>query len=577
MNTADSSHCQVQHTQWGGGTPSPDDHNVFVHGTDNPQIIATAQHAHAIASLQTPPFSHAVVPQHLLAAPVSSLPTTAPLAAHTSQCVAHYFSSPHPMVPHSMAINPHQQHLQQTSRNLVAPQPQLMRLNYNTKEISAYFNSCLLRLGRTGTAKHYIANFSEAVGKSSTVTEALGVIAKWYNEAMATGHTNVKDSVGPILNELLNQFESPLKLGVYVQTALVSSGHLGVAKYFQLNEWPKIQSARTLAEAYGILSTWLNGCAKSSNGSIRHGSEVVRSSIEDMLKGKIPVWKAVARHSLAGYQPEFPPRHGMPLPECRVQYKELWGPYCTGQYLNPFNPTANTRGALCFQTAKLDSPNVIQFYRDIESPETALFGNFEHCPCGIKLAIGGAQRNFKNAEAAFQAVKVDWLCDQGKISRKDADKLIEELEKTPTGHQACPLIKGANEIITRFKLGKVWGALAPNVMMAVVKAKFTQDPVFAQTLVAQRGKALIENSGNKEGVWSISPGNGFKGSNLLGDILMQLCNDPDVQNASGVLPQTAPIASQSVVYGQPVQSAHSLQSQSEGQGQQPMPYGQSVP
>ena len=221
----------------------------------------------------------------------------------------------------------------------------------------------------------------------------------------------------------------------------------------------------------------------------------------------------------------------------KAQPPTTWTPH-HGK-LTQFKPTEKKDRAITNPSARLDGDaSCVQFYREREAPGTAIFGNFHECqPNGVTIRLGTKVLRFQHAEAAFHAAKLQFLVSKGKLRQDEADAIITKLQTTKNGDEACPIINSSvKDALNKSGEASNWGAVSSKIMKEIVKAKFTQNPSLAKTLVSQRGKVMIENSGDIQGKWSISPNHRNAGNhneiNVLGDILIQLYADLDVIKAA---------------------------------------------
>jgi predicted NAD-dependent protein-ADP-ribosyltransferase YbiA (DUF1768 family) len=229
-----------------------------------------------------------------------------------------------------------------------------------------------------------------------------------------------------------------------------------------------------------------------------------------------------------------------PLPQLKVYPLSSWEEFFTPEYLEPFSANAWPHDVLKLPTARLNGhPRAVQFYRNHETPDTALFGNFEPCPNLVTVSFGQSCIAFTNSESAFQAAKVDFMFRFDTVSKPQSDVWIEALRSSRDGETAWPTIKRINAALPA-ELHERWSATSRDIMLAVVTAKFSQNPVFAAALVSQRGKAMLENSGDQAGNWSISPNRGYAGGpsgiNWLGNALMEAAASPAVVAAAALSP-----------------------------------------
>ena len=136
-----------------------------------------------------------------------------------------------------------------------------------------------------------------------------------------------------------------------------------------------------------------------------------------------------------------------------------------------------------------------------------VLGNFMECRYGIEIGClnSGAMKRFKNAEAAFQALKF-W---------GHADEFTGL-----TGAQAFTLKRNLEQLRVQpdFTYGG-WGSNW-NAMLQVLRAKFTQNPDLAAHLLATGDAILLEHNSvtGRDRVWSNN--NDGEGTNWLGAALM---------------------------------------------------------
>ncbi len=127
----------------------------------------------------------------------------------------------------------------------------------------------------------------------------------------------------------------------------------------------------------------------------------------------------------------------------------------------------------------------------------------------------------------------------GAIGKPQSDEWIEALRRSADGEAAWPTIKRINAALPA-ALYQGWGATNRDIMLAIVTAKMSQNPVFAAALLSQRNKAMLENSGDQRGNWSISPNHGYAGGsdgiNWLGNALMEAAASPAVLAAAALSP-----------------------------------------
>ena len=232
------------------------------------------------------------------------------------------------------------------------------------------------------------------------------------------------------------------------------------------------------------------------------------------------------------------------LPPLKIYSPSIWLEFCRPEFLEPFIANKKPHEILKSPTARLDGhPRVVQFYRNHETPDTSLFGNFETCPNLVSITFGKSRFEFTNAECAFQASKVLLMHEAGAVDTSAAQQWIEALRLSADGEEAWPTIRNINKELNaraNVAFAKHWHTVSRDVMFAVVRAKMTQNPVYAAALLSQRGKVLIENSGDQRGDWSISPNHGYVGGsagmNWLGNALMESIADPDVAAAALLSP-----------------------------------------
>lgn len=119
---------------------------------------------------------------------------------------------------------------------------------------------------------------------------------------------------------------------------------------------------------------------------------------------------------------------------------------------------------------------------------------------------------YKNNEAAFQAQKC--------IDKKDRFKF-------------CDLnASEAKHLGRKVNLRKDWENIKYNIMFDIVKAKFDQHPDLQEQLLLINDEMLIEGNDWNDRVWGCvqSENGNWLGSNLLGNILMQLRIDYQKEN-----------------------------------------------
>ena len=128
------------------------------------------------------------------------------------------------------------------------------------------------------------------------------------------------------------------------------------------------------------------------------------------------------------------------------------------------------------------------------------FSNFY--PCTVEF--NGIK--YKNSEAAWQAQKT-----------LDETKRLEFANMTPSY---------AKKEGRRVKLRKDWELVKYNLMVEVLKAKFSQNPELKEILMSTGDEFIIEDTtGWHDNIWgscSCPRCDGITGQNLLGKALMQV-------------------------------------------------------
>ena len=269
------------------------------------------------------------------------------------------------------------------------------------------------------------------------------------------------------------------------------------------------------------------------------------------------MWKVpVQPKNPRAYVPDFK----AVLPPLKIYPRSIWSEFCSPEFLESFTANKHPHDILKLSTARLSGhPQVVQFYRNHETPDTALFGNFEPCPNSVAVSFGKARFEFTNSECAFQAAKVLVMLEASSIAEPAAEAWIEALSLAADGEKAWPTIKRINgELCSsqNLAISNHWHTVSRDVMFAVVRAKMSQNPIYAAALVSQRGKVLIENSGDQRGNWSISPNHGYVGGssgiNWLGNALMEAAADPAVLDAAAL----SPIPLEQFCHSAAAQSSH---------------------
>jgi hypothetical protein len=222
---------------------------------------------------------------------------------------------------------------------------------------------------------------------------------------------------------------------------------------------------------------------------------------------------------------------------------KLWGSI-VGR-IKPFSVRRVPRTVINDSSTRLDGDDkFVQFYREGETDYTQVFGNFSHCPNGVTVDFPGmGPLRFGNTEALFQALKIQFLLNRG-FPVPDPGKIIKDLQKA-NGDGAWDINKKSiKPLFSKSNVGSEWGPVSFQIMMEICKAKFTQNPDMAAALVSQRGKLMVEHSGDKPGSWSVSrsgphphgkgmdPSEPPTGKNWLGGVMMELYEDPDVIRAA---------------------------------------------
>ena len=108
---------------------------------------------------------------------------------------------------------------------------------------------------------------------------------------------------------------------------------------------------------------------------------------------------------------------------------------------------------------------------------------------------------YQNAEAAFQA-----------------QKCLDPAER----EQFCELpANKAKRLGRQVELRSGWEEIKTELMLEIVRAKFTQNPVLAARLLATGARKLVEGNTWKDVFWGVDLRTG-EGENHLGQILMQV-------------------------------------------------------
>ena len=136
-------------------------------------------------------------------------------------------------------------------------------------------------------------------------------------------------------------------------------------------------------------------------------------------------------------------------------------------------------------------PEVVERFRE----EYDFLSNFYAAP----VEYGGLM--YQNAEAAFQA-----------------QKCLDPAER----EQFCELpANKAKRLGRQVELRSGWEEIKTELMLEIVRAKFTQNPVLAARLLATEARKLVEGNTWKDVFWGVDLRTG-EGENHLGQILMQV-------------------------------------------------------
>lgn len=106
---------------------------------------------------------------------------------------------------------------------------------------------------------------------------------------------------------------------------------------------------------------------------------------------------------------------------------------------------------------------------------------------------------YRNNEAAFQAAKTT----SKEVKEKFADLLAEEAKK----------------LGRKVELRPDWEEVKTDVMHKICMAKFTQNPLLKEKLLATGSEELVEGNNHGDKIWGCVDG---VGENRLGKILMQV-------------------------------------------------------
>lgn len=126
-------------------------------------------------------------------------------------------------------------------------------------------------------------------------------------------------------------------------------------------------------------------------------------------------------------------------------------------------------------------------------------------PCEVSLDFGGVNLTFRNAEAAFQAMK----CPE----RATEFVGLEGVDAKRKGR--------------RVQLRADWEEVKNECMHKVVLAKFSQNPGLMSKLWCVAGE-IVEDNAHGDTYWGVSGGVGL---NTLGRILMSIRDSQGVQSA----------------------------------------------
>ena len=140
--------------------------------------------------------------------------------------------------------------------------------------------------------------------------------------------------------------------------------------------------------------------------------------------------------------------------------------------------------------------------------------------------------SYQNAEAAFQAQKCVNAADRLAFSKLNSSE--------------------AKKLGRRVSLRPDWEDIKVGVMRDIVRAKFSQNPELEEKLLATSGEYLEEGNTWGDRVWGTVNGSG---ANLLGQILMELRGNLELNNPARLRRTRIPMCPSGFLHPEQIETA----------------------